>query len=74
MKFKWTKIEQYAFDEIKRIVARGDLLAYLDFDEEFKIHTDASNFQLGAVIIQKGKLIAFYSSKLTYEQIRYTVT
>ena len=46
MKFKWTKIEQDAFDEIKGIVARNTLLSYPDFNEEFKIHTDASYFQL----------------------------
>ena len=30
----------------------------------FFIHTDARNFQLGAVIIQRGKKIALYSRKL----------
>ena len=32
-KFKGTKIEQYAFEEIKRIVAWDTLLAYLDVNE-----------------------------------------
>ena len=40
--FKWTKVKQYAFKEIKRIVARDTLLTYLGFNETFKIHTDAS--------------------------------
>jgi RNase H-like domain found in reverse transcriptase len=40
------------------------MLAYPDFNEPFKIHTDASHYQLGAVISQKGKPIAFYSQKL----------
>ena len=35
---------------------------------------NASAFQLGAVIIQKGKLVALYGRKLTYDQQRYTVT
>ena len=48
------------------------LLTYTDFNDTFKIHTDASNFQLGAVIIQKGKPIAFHSRKLTESQILYT--
>ena len=46
---KWSKVEQDAFRRIKRIVARDTLLAYTYFNEEFKIHTDASNNQLGAV-------------------------
>ena len=57
-KFKWTQVKQYAFDKIKRIVARDTLLTYPDFNETFKIHTNASAFQLGVVIIQKGKPIA----------------
>ena len=32
VKFKWTKTEQDAFNGIKRIVARDNLLAYPDFN------------------------------------------
>ena len=46
VKFKWTKIEQYSFDEINRIAARNTLLTYPDFNEEIKIHTNARDFQL----------------------------
>ena len=49
--FKWTKTEQDYFSKIKRIVACSTLLTYLDFNEEFKIHTDAGDFQLGAFIV-----------------------
>ena len=48
-------------------------MIYPDFNEHFDIHTDASNFQLGAVIIQNGKPIDFCSRKLTGAQSRYTV-
>ena len=48
--FKCTQVEQDTFDKIKRIVARDTLLTYPDFNENFKTHTDASAFQLGAVI------------------------
>ena len=40
------KFEQYDFDEIKCIVACDNLLTYPYFNETFKIHTDASAFQL----------------------------
>ena len=63
--FNWTKTEQDAFYEIKWIMARDTLLTYLYFIETFKIHTDASNFQLGEVIRQKDKLIDFCSRKRT---------
>ena len=74
VKLKWTKTKKYAFDEIKRIVARNTLLTYPDFNEEFKSHTNDSNFQLGAVINQKGKPVALYSRKLTENQRMDTVT
>ena len=74
VKFKWTKVEQDAFDKIKQIEDRDNLLTYPNFSEEFKIHIDASKFPLGEFIIQKGKLITFYSRKLTDAQKRYTVT
>ena len=57
VEFKWTKIEQNAFDENKRVLSQGNLLDYGYFNEALKINTDASNFKLGAVIIQKGKPI-----------------
>ena len=50
------------------------LLAYPDFSKTFEIHTDASDYQLGAVISQEGKPIAFYSRKLNNAQTRYTTT
>ena len=70
IKFKWTKIKQDAFDKIKRTVTRDNLLIYPYFNETFKIHTDARNFQLGAVIGHKVKLIAFCGIKITYTQKR----
>ena len=59
---------------MKKIISKETLLAYPDFNDEFVIHTDASDLQLGAVISQKGKPIAFYSRKLKPEQTRYTTT
>ena len=53
--FKWTAMHEDAFNAIKRIVAREVLLAYPIFGKEdtlFEIHTDASAYQLGAVMTQ----------------------
>jgi len=73
-KWVWGEEQQKAFDTMKKIISREALLAYPDFNEQFDIHTDASHTQLGAVISQKGKPIAFYSRKLRPEQTRYTTT
>jgi len=54
--------------------SKSTLLAYPDFSKKFVIHTDASHMQLGAVILQDGKPIAFYSQKLNPALTCYTTT
>ena len=73
-KFSWGEEQQKAFEQIKKVVSQEILLAYPDFNELFEIHTDASDYQLGAVISQKGRPIAFYSRKLSSAQQNYTTT
>ena len=67
-KFIWTIIKQDSFNEIKRVVALDNLSTYPDFNEELKIHTNASDFQLGVFISQKGRQIDLYSRKLLKPQ------
>ncbi len=74
VKFKSTDVEQNPFNTMKRIMARETLLAYPNFNKEFHIHTDASKVQIGAVISQEGRPIAFFCAKLTPAQTRYTTT
>ncbi len=50
------------------------MLAYPDHSKEFKIYTDALSKQLGAVITQGNKPIAFFSRKLTKTEQHYSVT
>ena len=59
---------------MKKLISREALLAYPDFNSAFEIYTDASHTQLGSVITQHGKPIAFYSRKLNSAQTRYTTT
>ena len=74
VKFEWTNVKQMAFDKIKQIVGRETLLSYPDFNLPFEIHTNASHTQLGVVISQNNKPIAFYSRKLQLAQRQYTTT
>ena len=72
--WKWTNEHQMCFDSIKRIIGREVLLAYPDFNAPFVIHTNASKLQIGVVISQSGKPIAFYSKKMNSAQNNYTTT
>jgi hypothetical protein len=56
------------------MVSRETLLNYPDWSKPFDIHTDASDKQLGAVISQNGKPIAFFSRRLSKAQRNYTTT
>jgi hypothetical protein len=74
VKFEWLPSHQQAFDKIKKVIETEVLLVYPDFNKPFHIYTDASDHQLGAVIMQDKKPIAFYSRKLNAAQRRYTTT
>ena len=70
--YKWGPTEQKAFEEVKEVISREALLAFPQFDKPFHIYTDASDYQLGSVITQDGKPLAFYSRKMNKAQQNYT--
>jgi hypothetical protein len=70
----WDSIHQVAFDNVKTTIAKEVVLAYPDFTKPFDIYTDASTKQLGSVITQDNRPIAFFSRKLSGAQSKYTVT
>ena len=49
-------------------------MAYPDYSQEFEIYTDGSKTQLGAVITQNNRPIAFFSRKLSEAQCKYSIT
>jgi hypothetical protein len=63
---------QQAFDKMPLLMAANALAAYPDHNKWFGIYTDASDFQLGACIIQEGRPIAYFSQKLKKSQQNYT--
>ena len=56
------------------MITRDVVLAYLDFSKSFEIYTDDSTMQMGAMITQDNRPIAFFSRKLSEMQTKYSVT
>jgi hypothetical protein len=72
--WQWDPIHQKGFDNLKASIAKETVLAYPDFSKPFEIYMDASATQLGAVITQDNRPIAFFSRKQSKMQQKYSVT
>jgi hypothetical protein len=70
----WDEVHQRAFDHVKATIAREVVLTHPDYFKVFKIYTDTSSKQLGAVITQENRPIALFSWKLSTMQHKYSVT
>jgi hypothetical protein len=69
---KWTDEMQKTFDKMCLLMAFNALTAYPDNNKQFNLYTDASDFQLGACIIQEGRPVVYFLQKLTKSQQNYT--
>jgi hypothetical protein len=63
---------QKALDKMRLLMAADALAAYPGHKKQFDMYTDASDFQLGTCIIQEGRLVTYFSQKLTKSQQNYT--
>lgn len=52
VKWEWGPAEQTSFDSIKNSLITAPILAYPDFKRKFIVHTDASDYGIGAVLAQ----------------------
>lgn len=71
--FKWGTEAQEAFDKLKAAMTSLPVLVVPNFDEEFMIETDASGKGIGAVLMQKGRPIAYMSQTLSDRSQRKSV-
>ena len=57
--FQWGGKHQKAFDTLKEKISTAPILALPDLQRPFEIQTDASDYAMGAVLIQHGKPICY---------------
>ncbi|KAH9726475.1 hypothetical protein KPL70_008268 [Citrus sinensis] len=62
--FHWNSEATTAFASLKQAMVQAPVLKLPDFDSEFVIETDASNVGIGAVLMQQGHLVAYFSKKI----------
>jgi RNase H-like domain found in reverse transcriptase len=70
--FVWEDKHQQAFEQMKALITMDVLLVHPNYNKPFDIETDASDYQLSAVIKQDNRPIAFYTRKLNSAQKNYT--
>ena len=73
---EWTKQCEQAFSKLKEICSDTPFLAYADYNKCFKVHTDASEQGLGAVLYQDQddgttRVIAYVNRNLSKSEKRY---
>ena len=65
----WTAATEDSFNRLKHALAATPVLALPDFSNSFVVETDASNQGIGAVLVQQGRPIAYYSHGLPRTKI-----
>ena len=69
----WSDECQTAFEALKQAVSEEPVMALPDYGKPFEVHTDASYFAIGGVLMQDRHPIAYESRKLNDTERRYTV-
>ncbi|WVZ89884.1 hypothetical protein U9M48_036233 [Paspalum notatum var. saurae] len=70
--FAWSDSQEVAFSTLKDKLTHAPLLQLPDFNKVFELECDASGIGLGAVLLQEGKPVAYFSEKLSGASLKYS--
>nr|GEX57749.1 reverse transcriptase domain-containing protein [Tanacetum cinerariifolium] len=72
VKFEWGNKQEAAFQLLKQKLCSAPILALHEGSEDFIVYCDASNKELGAVLMQREKVISYASRQLKIHEKNYT--
>nr|GFD30939.1 retrotransposon protein, putative, Ty3-gypsy subclass [Tanacetum cinerariifolium] len=72
VKFEWGNKQEAAFQLLKQNLCSAPILALPEGSKDFIVYCDASNKGLGAVLMQRERVISYASRQLKIHEKNYT--
>lgn len=77
IKFEWSDVQERAFVSLKEKLISAPVLRCPNFELPFEVHCDASNYAVGAALMQTNEggshVISYFSRILTLAQRNYSI-
>jgi hypothetical protein len=71
--FYWGAAQEHSFNTLIDKLTHAPLLQLSDFGKTFELECNTSGIGIGGVLLQEGKLIAYFSEKLSGPSLNYSM-
>ena len=76
--FSWGEEQQHSFEALKERLLTPPILAHPNYELPFEIHTDASGYGVGAILVQRQdnqeRVISYVSRLMSSAELNYSVS